>query len=187
MAGRSWFPYISIKGDQCQMYLLSNVVSNPGSNVSINSICPTWHILGADFEGRMGICYQNLPPISWYVVGIVPIHSNCIFHCVKCLWRVLCEFHRYPYLSVTHWYGIFVTDMQKEVCAPSMRVCFILIKPQVLEVGHTTDRCISNNTAHSYTPDDMHWFFSHSTAVRFRKRGKNYTPPKWKENNNDNE
>ena len=35
----------------------------------------------ADVGERRGICRRNLPRGGWYLVGIVSIHSNCIFCC----------------------------------------------------------------------------------------------------------
>ena len=40
-----------------------------------------------------------------YLVRIAPINSNfiCIlFRCIKCLRKILCEVHRYPYISLSH-------------------------------------------------------------------------------------
>ena len=66
--------------------------------------CPTWHTLGRCWRKEGNVPSKSFPR-SCNLVGIVPIHSNClfiIFHCVKYLWKILCEFHRFPYLPIAY-------------------------------------------------------------------------------------
>ena len=65
------------------------------------------------YLGRM--MESECSPRGLYLVRIVPIHSNRIhilFCCFKCLWKSLCEFHKYCHtLCVTWRYGVFLRDM----------------------------------------------------------------------------
>ena len=79
---------------------------------------------------------------DWYLVGIAPICSN------RLLFALIFEFHRYPYLPISHCaqigrYGVFVRGWYAGLC-PSMGACSIMIgqfpsyppiKPQVVSVG----------------------------------------------------
>ena len=44
-------------------------------------------------------------PRTWYLVGIVPVHTiKYIYSLLLCQvsWEILCEFHRYQYISLSH-------------------------------------------------------------------------------------
>ena len=56
----------------------------------LSMVCLTWHIWGRCWR-KEGDLSLEPSPRGWYLVGIVPIHSNYIyilFCCVKCLWFV---------------------------------------------------------------------------------------------------
>ena len=65
-------------------------------------VCPTWHTWGRCWK----VEWDLSSPRSWYLVGIVPIHWNCIY-------ILFC----------------YVTWSGKQDCGPGMAACSIRIPP----------------------------------------------------------
>ena len=112
-------------------------------------LCPDYYFLLSAFSIRIfpeGLVHSEDRPSQNYAIHILS-------HCVKCLGRILCEFH--IYLSHTvhdrEIWGIcckrYVRRWQAGLypACCSIRTCqfpsYPPIKPQILEVGHSTDTC----------------------------------------------
>ena len=67
----------------------------------LSMVCPT---LQTDVGERRGTCHQNLPRGVDIWLGLSQSTQNHIYILlgVKCFLKILCEFHKYPYLPVTH-------------------------------------------------------------------------------------
>jgi len=117
------------------IYRTSRVVSFPALTVvrevlhnkyaPINDM-PQLAYLGGCWRKEGDLLSESFPR-CWYLVRIVPIHSNCIIDCVKCLWKILDEFNEHPYLPVHY-------RNNTQDCAPGMGACSISIH---ISLSHT--------------------------------------------------
>ena len=88
----------------CVLYQDTGLRLFPISVIHLSTVCPTLHTWGQILEKGGGFAVRIFPE-GWVLSRDCPNplnHIYIIFHCVKYLWKILCEFHRYPYLPVKH-------------------------------------------------------------------------------------